>query len=215
MSKDKCPYCHQYKDDGYLYEDDISVITKHLYGKAQQVKWTGKDLNNYEVDCDDSVCTTDCYQDCKIVCTNKGKYFLAVDGEWTTYFPINCCPICGRDFSEGKNKPSKDMYKWLSKMNDDIFKTVMDFAKRINNNSYFRVSFEWKAESNDISISIATKQYRSVIDILIKNYNVSSYLHGQGVVSSQQIADLIWLLNEVDNFVEEIEPMLSKENSNE
>lgn len=30
-------------------------------------------------------------------------------------------------------------------MNDDIFKTVMDFAKRINNNSSFRVSFEWKA----------------------------------------------------------------------
>jgi hypothetical protein len=122
MNENKCPYCHENTDDGYLYEDDISVITKHLYGKAQQVKWTGKDLNNYEawidnyeVDCDDSVCTTDCYQDCKIVCTNKGKYFLAVDGEWTTYFPINCCPICGRDFSEGKNKPSKDMYKWLSK----------------------------------------------------------------------------------------------------
>ena len=100
-------------------------------------------------------------------------------------------------------------------MNDDIFKTVMDFAKRINNNSSFRVSFEWKAESNDISISIATKQYRSVIDILIQSYNVSSYLHGQGVVNGQQIAELIWLLNEVDNFVEEIEQMLDKENSNE
>ena len=34
-------------------------------------------------------------------------------------------------------------------------------------------------------------------------------------VNGQQIADLIWLLNEVDNFVEEIEPMLDKENSNE
>ena len=99
-------------------------------------------------------------------------------------------------------------------MNDDIFKTVMDFAKRINNNSSFRVSFEWKAESNYISISIATKQYRSVIDILIQSYNVSSYLHGQGVVNGQQIAELIWLLNEVDNFVEEIEQMLDKENRN-
>lgn len=107
MNENKCPYCHENADDGYLYEDDISVITKHLYGKAQQVKWTGKDLNNYEVwtgkDLDDSVCTTDCYQDCKIVCTNKGKYFLAVDGEWTTYFPINCCPICGRGFNDTKN----------------------------------------------------------------------------------------------------------------
>lgn len=100
-------------------------------------------------------------------------------------------------------------------MNDDIFKTVMDFAKRINNNSSFRVGFEFRADTKDIDISIATKQYRSVIDILIENYNVSSYLHGQGVVNGQQIADLIWLLNEVDNFVEEIEPMLDKENSNE
>lgn len=64
MNENKCPYCHQYKDDdkddGYLYEDDISAITKNLYGKAQQVKWT-------------------------------------------TYFPINCCPICGRDFNDTKN----------------------------------------------------------------------------------------------------------------
>ena len=97
-------------------------------------------------------------------------------------------------------------------MNDDIFKTVMDFAKRINDNSSFRVSFEWKAESNDISISIATKQYRSVIDILIQSYNVSSYLHRQGVVSSQQIASLIWLLNEVDLFVSKVDQMLGKEN---
>lgn len=98
MNKNKCLYCHQYKDDGYLYADDISAITKNIYGKAQQVKWTGKDLNNYEADYDDgSVCKADCYQDCKIVCTNKGKYFLAVDGEWTTYFPISYCPICGRE----------------------------------------------------------------------------------------------------------------------
>ena len=46
------------------------------------------------------ICKVDCYQDCKIVCTGEEKYFLAVDGEWTTYFPINCCPICGRNFDE-------------------------------------------------------------------------------------------------------------------
>lgn len=100
-------------------------------------------------------------------------------------------------------------------MNDDIFKTVMDFAKRINNNSSFRVSFEWKAESNDISISIATKQYRSVIDILVESHKVSSYLHRQGVVSSQQIADLIWLLNEVDLFVNKVDQMIGKDKDNE
>ena len=103
MNENKCLYCHQYEDDGYLYEHDISVITKNIYGKAQQVKWTGKDLNNYEVDCDASVRIADCYQDCRIVCTSEEKYFLAVDGEWTTYFPINCCPICRRDFNDTKN----------------------------------------------------------------------------------------------------------------
>lgn len=91
MNENKCLYCHQYKDDGYLYEDGISTITKNMYGKAQQVKWTGKNLK------------VDCYQDCEMICTNKGKYFLAVDGEWTTYFPINCCPICGRNFNDTKN----------------------------------------------------------------------------------------------------------------
>ena len=96
-------------------------------------------------------------------------------------------------------------------MKDNVIKAVFDFTHRINDNGTYKVGFEYKAESNDISISIATKQYRSVIDILIQSYNVSSYLHGQGVVNSQQIADLIWLLNEVDNFVEEIEPMLDKE----
>lgn len=100
-------------------------------------------------------------------------------------------------------------------MKDNVIKAVFDFTHRINDDGTYKVCFEYKAESNDISISIASKQYRSVIDILIQSYNVSSYLHGQGVVSSQQIADLIWLLNEVDNFVEEIEPMLDKENSNE
>ena len=100
-------------------------------------------------------------------------------------------------------------------MKDNVIKAVLDFTHRINDDGTYKVSFECKAESNDISISIVSKQYRSVIDILIQSYNVSSYLHGQGVVNSQQIADLIWLLNEVDNFVEEIEPMLDKENSNE
>ena len=107
MSKNKCPYCHPYKDDGCLYEDDISTITKNLYGKAQQVKWTGKNLNSYEADYDyydNPLCKVDCYQDCKTVCTGEGKYFLAVDGEWTTYFPINCCPICRRDFNEEAKK---------------------------------------------------------------------------------------------------------------
>lgn len=103
MNENKCPYCRPYKDDGYLYEEDISVITKHLYHKKMQVKWVGKNIDNYEVDCDDSVRKGDCYQDCKIVCTSEEKYFLAVDGEWTTYFPINCCPICGRNFNDTKN----------------------------------------------------------------------------------------------------------------
>ncbi|MDB6232916.1 hypothetical protein [Lactobacillus amylovorus] len=102
--QEQCRYCHQYRDDGYLYADDISAITKHLYGKAQQVKWVGKNLSNYEAEYDDEpVCKTDCYQVCEIICTNEEKYFLAVDGEWTTYFPINCCPICGRNFNDTKN----------------------------------------------------------------------------------------------------------------
>lgn len=112
-------------------------------------------------------------------------------------------------------------------MKDSVIKAVFAFTHRVNDDGTYKVSFEYKAESNDISISIASKQYRSVIDsivskkyrsvidILIQSYNVSSYLHEQGVVNSQQIADLIWLLNEVDNFVEEIEPMLDKEKSNE
>ena len=96
-------------------------------------------------------------------------------------------------------------------MKDSVIKAVFAFTHRINDVGTYKVSFEFKADTKDIDISIATKQYRSVIDILIQSYNVSSYLHGQGVVNSQQIADLIWLLNEVDNFVEEIEPMLDKE----
>ena len=96
-------------------------------------------------------------------------------------------------------------------MKDNVIKAVFDFTHRINDDGNYRVSFEFRADTKDIDISIATKQYRSVVDILIQNYNVSAYIHGQGVVDGQQIADLIWLLNEVDNFVEEIEPMLDKE----
>lgn len=109
MNENKCPYCHSYKDDGYLYADDISAITKHLYGKAQQVKWTGKNLSNYEAEYDDyndSFCRVGRYDDGEIVCTNAEKYFLAIGGEiplGTTYFPINCCPICRRDFNGTKN----------------------------------------------------------------------------------------------------------------
>ena len=102
--QEQCPYCHPYKDDGYLYEDEIPAITENLYGKAQQVKWTGKDINNYEYnDDDDSVRKVDCYHSSQIVCTNEEKYFLAINGGWPTYFPINCCPICRRDFNDTKN----------------------------------------------------------------------------------------------------------------
>lgn len=96
-------------------------------------------------------------------------------------------------------------------MKDNVIKAVFDFIHRINGNGTYRVSFEFRADTKDIDISIATKQYRSVIDILIENYNVSSYLHGQGVVNGQQIADLIWLLNEVDLFVNKVDQMLDKE----
>ena len=96
-------------------------------------------------------------------------------------------------------------------MKDNVIKAVFDFTHRINDDGNYRVSFEFRADTKDIDISIATKQYRSVIDILIKNYNVSAYLHGQGVVNSQQIASLIWLLNEVDLFVNKVDQMIDKE----
>ena len=105
MNENKCPYCRPYKDDGYLYADDISAITKNIYGKAQQVKWTGKALSNYEAEYDDyndSACKVGRYDDGKIVCTNEEKYFLAVNTEMPlemTYFPINYCPMCGRNLS--------------------------------------------------------------------------------------------------------------------
>lgn len=96
-------------------------------------------------------------------------------------------------------------------MKDNVIKAVFDFTDRINDDGTYKVGFEFRADTKDIDISIATKQYRSVIDILIENYNVSSYLHGQGVVNGQQIASLIWLLNEVDLFVNKVDQMLDKE----
>lgn len=100
-------------------------------------------------------------------------------------------------------------------MKGKVIKAVFDFTHRINDDGTYRVSFEFRADTKDIDISIATKQYRSVIDILIESHNVSSYLHGQGVVSSQQIASLIWLLNEVDLFINKVDQMLDKEKGNE
>lgn len=100
-------------------------------------------------------------------------------------------------------------------MKDKVIKAVFDFTHRINDDGTYRVSFEFRADTKDIDISIATKQYRSVIDILVESHKVSAYMHGQGVVSSQQIASLIWLLNEVDLFVNKVDQMLDKEKGNE
>lgn len=93
-------------------------------------------------------------------------------------------------------------------MKDNVIKAVFDFTHRINDDGTYRVSFEFRADTKDIDISIATKQYRSVIDILVESHKVSAYIHGQGVVSSQQIASLIWLLNEVDLFVNKVNQMI-------
>lgn len=93
-------------------------------------------------------------------------------------------------------------------MKDNVIKAVFDFTDRINDDGNYRVSFEFRADTKDIDISIATKQYRSVIDILVESHKVSAYMHGQGVVSSQQIASLIWLLNEVDLFVNKVNQMI-------
>lgn len=100
-------------------------------------------------------------------------------------------------------------------MKDSVIKAVFDFTHRINGNGTYRVSFEFRADTKDIDISIATKQYRSVIDILVESHKISAYMHGQGVVSSQQIASLIWLLNEVDLFVNKVDQMIDKEKGNE
>ena len=96
-------------------------------------------------------------------------------------------------------------------MKDSVIKAVFDFTHRIEADGTYRVSFEFRADTKDIDISIATKQYRSVIDILVESHKVSAYMHGQGVVSSQQIASLIWLLNEVDLFVNKVDQMIDKE----
>lgn len=93
-------------------------------------------------------------------------------------------------------------------MKDNVINVVFDFTHRINDDGTYRVSFEFRADTKDIDISIATKQYRSVIDILVESHKVSAYMHGQGVVSSQQIASLIWLLNEVDLFVNKVNQMI-------
>lgn len=100
-------------------------------------------------------------------------------------------------------------------MKDNVIKAVFDFTHRINDDGNYRVSFEFRADTKDIDISIATKQYRSVIDILIQSYKVSAYMHGRGVVSTEQIADLVWLLNEVNNFVEKVNGLIDKEQGNE
>ena len=100
-------------------------------------------------------------------------------------------------------------------MKDNVINAVFDFTHKINDEGTYRVSFEFKADTKDIDISIATKQYRSVIDILIENYKVSAYMHGQRVVRTTQIAGLVWLLNEVDLFVNKVDQMLDKEKGNE
>lgn len=96
-------------------------------------------------------------------------------------------------------------------MKDNVIKAVLAFTHRINDDGTYKVGFEFRADTKDIDISIATKQYRSVIDILIESHKVSAYMHGQGVVSTEQIADLVWLLNEVDLFVNKVNQMIDKE----
>ena len=68
-------------------------------------------------------------------------------------------------------------------MKDKVIKAVFAFTHRINDDGTYRVSFEFRADTKDIDISIATKQYRSVIDILVESHKVSAYLHGQGLIS--------------------------------
>lgn len=93
-------------------------------------------------------------------------------------------------------------------MKDNVIKAVFDFTHRINDDGTYKVSFEYKAESNDISISIASKQYRSVMRILVESNEVSTYLNGQLVMDSKQMQSLIWLLNEVDLFVNKVNQMI-------
>ena len=100
-------------------------------------------------------------------------------------------------------------------MKDNVIKAVFDFTHRINDDGTYKVSFEFRADTNDIDISIYTKQYRSVMRILVESYEVSTYLNGQLVMDSKQMQSLIWLLNEVDLFVNKVNQMIDKEKGNE
>lgn len=96
-------------------------------------------------------------------------------------------------------------------MKDSVIKAVFAFTHRINDDGTYKISFEFRADTNDIAISIYTKQYRSVMRILVESYEVSTYLNGQLVMDSKQMQSLIWLLNEVDLFVNKVDQMLDKE----
>lgn len=100
-------------------------------------------------------------------------------------------------------------------MKDSVIKAVFAFTHRIDDDGTYKVSFEFRADTNDIAISIYTKQYRSVMRILVESYEVSTYLNGQGVMDSKQMQSLIWLLNEVDLFVSKVDQMIDKEKGNE
>lgn len=94
------------------------------------------------------------------------------------------------------------------KMKDSVIKAVFAFTHRINDDGTYKISFEFRADTNDIAISIYTKQYRSVMRILVESYEVSTYLNGQLVMDSKQMQSLIWLLNEVDLFVNKVNQMI-------
>lgn len=100
-------------------------------------------------------------------------------------------------------------------MKDSVIKAVFAFTHRINDDGTYKVSFEFRADTNDIAISIYTKQYRSVMNILVESHEVSAYLNGQGIIDSKQMQSLIWLLNEVDLFVNKVNQMIEKEQGNE
>ena len=93
-------------------------------------------------------------------------------------------------------------------MKDSVIKAVFAFTHRINDDGTYKISFEFRADTNDIAISIYTKQYRSVMRILVESYEVSTYLNGQLVMDSKQMQSLICLLNEVDLFVNKVNQMI-------
>ena len=93
-------------------------------------------------------------------------------------------------------------------MKDSVIKAVFAFTHRINDDGTYKISFKFRADTNDIAISIYTKQYRSVMRILVESYEVSTYLNGQLVMDSKQMQSLIWLLNEVDLFVNKVNQMI-------